>query len=74
MIAVIAGSRRQFDDFMRHWVHQPDQKKFKCVTKIDDVRGWRPIEVIRIGTYYKLRDLWDMEQYLEYRMLGKEND
>jgi hypothetical protein len=56
MIAVIAGNKREFDDFVRPWLVSQDIKKFKYVSRINDVRGVNFSEVIRIGTYFDKRD------------------
>tara|TARA_R110002126_G_scaffold101189_2_gene233177 strand:+ start:83 stop:292 length:210 start_codon:yes stop_codon:yes gene_type:complete len=54
MIAVIAGNKREFDDFTKPWVAFGDKNKFRFVSRIDDVRGVNFSEVVRIGTHDKL--------------------
>ena len=56
MIAVIAGNKREFDDFVKPWLDSRDMKKFKYVSRIEDVRGVNFSEVVRIGTYFDKRD------------------
>ena len=56
MIAVLAGSKREFDDFIKPWVSLQDSRKFKYVSRINDVRGVNFSEVIRIGTYFENKD------------------
>lgn len=56
MIAVLAGNKREFDDFIKPWVSHQDGKKFKYVRRIEDVRGVNFSEVVRIGTYFENKD------------------
>ena len=52
MIAVICGSKRDFDDFIKPWVHKEDQSLFVCVSRMIDLdfpRSYKINRVVRIG-------------------------
>jgi len=51
MIAVINNSQRQFDDWVKHWVHPGDRTLFISVNRREHLEGLRFSEVVRIGSY-----------------------
>jgi hypothetical protein len=57
MIAVISDSQSSFNDFIKPWVEKEDQRSFLWVKDIRDVRGIKFTDVIRIGSYWKLKDI-----------------
>lgn len=63
MIAVISGSQSEFEDFIRRWVFDRDQEIFKRVSRVDDVRGVNFTEVIRIGSFYRMKDHQKLHEY-----------
>ena len=57
MIAVISYSKREFDDFIKYLVCHDDVNKFKCVKCVDDIRGINFTNVIRIGQFFRIRNI-----------------
>jgi hypothetical protein len=56
MIGVISGKKKEFDDFIKLWVDIEDRRKFRFIGRVDHIRGVNFCEVIRIGTYYDLKN------------------
>ena len=69
-ICVIAHSKRQFDDYVGDLVYaelkwreydegnaDAIRNRYHCVTKESDLEGYTFNEVIRIGTFERLRDI-----------------
>ncbi len=68
-IVVIAGNRRQFKDWCRARSLNPNLTL--CVTSAYEssryLRGYRgDVSVVRVGTWYELRDLRQIEDTIRY--------
>ena len=66
-IAVIAGSKRQYDNFT-NYIHFKDKEKYKLALDANHLRGFRFYDYVRIGTWYQLKGLDDIERELKLSM------
>lgn len=59
---VIAGNFKEFRD----WINRSpfNSKKFKYVSKPEDIMGYRDIPILRIGTYYSNPVYKKLREYL----------
>ena len=62
-IAIIAGSKPQYDNYLRENRLSPHECVY--ISDIHHLRGWLPKKVIKIGTYYRNR-FYD-EHWMEIR-------
>ena len=72
MIAVLAGSKKQFDNFIKPWVTYRDECKFRYVSRMSDVRGVEFTDYIRIGTFYTNPIDYKLVEEIERRIKFKD--
>lgn len=68
MIAVLAGSRREFDQFIRPWVKYADRNKFVYVGDVGDIMQRKFTNIIHIGTWYNKPDIYELERLCKLRL------
>jgi hypothetical protein len=64
--AVLAGTYRQFLDWCREHKVSPDSDLVFDVTSPSSLRGRSNVELVRIGTWYERRDLWEIEEQIAF--------
>lgn len=77
-IAVLAGSREEFIHFCRSlaglfFTVDPDLEAFVYIGIPEDLRGCTYDRVIRIGTWYKRKDLQHIEELLWHCLRDSED-
>ena len=65
MIAVLAGNKRQFDNWLKPWVSsEDDYYKFYYVGCEEDARARNFTEIIRIGTWKDKDNYYSLESMI----------
>lgn len=59
-IAVLAGTRRQFDEYIR--------ERFIYIDSVRDIHGIEVEEIIKIGNWYEKKDSYETLKAVESRM------
>jgi hypothetical protein len=68
MIAVLAGSKKQYDDFLRPWLDYKDKDKFRYVPRVIGAIGVNFTDYIRIGTFYTNPEYLEIIEAIERRI------
>ena len=51
MKLVLAGNKKQYDNWLRENHLNPAEYRFIC--KPEHIRGYNPIKIIKVGTYWE---------------------
>ena len=66
-IVVIAGNKREFDNFIRPWMTPNEAKQFRYAGSYRDVVGIKISNVVKIGTWQDKRDAHEILDLCNYR-------
>jgi len=70
MIAVLAGNRREFDEFLTPWVSGAQRRKFTYVGRATDAMGCAFTDIIKIGNWRRNLNLYELESICNHRLKG----